>query len=540
MREDDSISTNIGLDDAEQTPPGKNRVGRYDLLSELGSGGMATVYLARLQGEAGFERLVAVKQIHEHMVKEAKFRIMFLDEARIAARLQHPNVIQVTDFGVEKNVPYLVMEYVNGENFASVLRACWKRGKPFPIPVAVRIVANACEGLHHAHELKTSDGTHLELVHRDVSPHNVMISYEGVVKLTDFGIAKAVDRIGLSRSGSLKGKITYMSPEQVLAQPLDRRSDVFALGTILFEATLGRRLFRAESEFETLQRIISAQVPFPTSIEPGYPAALEKVIMRALAANPDDRYENAREMQKELEQFLAKTGKPVGTVEISEVMESLFSTQRQDREKMLAALLSRDQIGELKSMRSDTSTSVTLPDPVVSLRPRKRGRLLWLVAVGCVLLVALGVSLGFLLASNQHETQETGVVAAEAPAEPAEVDRAASEPSLSGISDGAPTSPDSDSDAEPDLEASPTPGDGQAESPRERVAPPGRVNIIANPWCEVYLGSRRLGRTPIAGISLPSGNQVLTLYPRGERPAVRRRVRVRPGQTTPVSVDLTD
>ncbi len=555
MYDDDFNSKNTGLDDVEQTPPKTLRVGKYELLSELGSGGMATVYLARLQREAGFERLVAVKRIHEHMSKEEKFRTMFLDEARIAARVQHPNVIQVTDFGVEEDAPYLVMEYINGENFAGVLRTCWKRGKPFPIPVAVRIVACACEGLHHAHDLKNAEGTPLDLVHRDVSPHNLMISYEGIVKLTDFGIAKAVDRVGLSRSGSLKGKITYMSPEQVLAQPLDRRSDVFALGTILFESTLGRRLFRAESEFETLQRIISAQVPFPTSIDPGYPKQLEAVIMRALAASPDDRYQTAREMQQDLEKYLAKTGKPVGTVEIGEVMEKLFASRRKAREKMLASILKNEQVGELKPMRTDTSTSVTLPGPILTTHSRGRSKLSWYFAAGGVLLVALGVSLGWFMASTRTPTEDQRLEGSDRPTVAGSDNRATVGPSPMGpdsgyaprhAADGATADAGRNevdarpSSAEASGDANPTPDKRRGNGRRENTGPPGRVNIIANPWCEVFLGSKRLGRTPIVGVSVPSGRQVLTFYPRGKRPGVRRPVSVRAGQTTPVSVNLTE
>ncbi len=211
------------------------RLGRYELLLEMGSGGMATLYLARMAGPRRFEKLVAIKKIHDHLTSRQDFVDMFLDEAQISARIQHPNVVQLFDLGEADGSYFIAMEYVHGVNLAGLLRAVSGRGSgQYGWPQAAWIVAEAAAGLHAAHELLTTDGRPMNLVHRDVSPQNILVSYDGNVKVADFGIAFAAERITHTSSGVLKGKIPYMAPEQAAGEPLDRRADVFALGTLLF------------------------------------------------------------------------------------------------------------------------------------------------------------------------------------------------------------------------------------------------------------------------------------------------------------------
>src|SRR5688500_2262135 len=235
----------------DESPPerveGERQFGRYRLCFELASGGMGTVYLARAEGPSGFEKLVALKRIHEHLAKDPRFVAMFLDEARLAARIHHPNVCSVIDFGTVEDSYYLTMPFVEGESFHRLLRSLAKRGDPGASRsfwyIAARIVAEACEGLHAAHELRDDVGEPLEVVHRDVSPQNLLIGYYGGVRVLDFGVASARHRLYSTATGEVKGKFAYIAPEQIEGQPVDRRADVWSLGVVLYECIALRRLF---------------------------------------------------------------------------------------------------------------------------------------------------------------------------------------------------------------------------------------------------------------------------------------------------------
>ncbi len=276
------------------------RLGRYDILGELARGGMAEILLARRVGPSGFERPVAIKRILPHYARQQAFVAMFLDEARIAASVRHPNVIHVEELERDEDGLYLVMEYLEGESLAGLLRRLFVREESIDLSVAAYIVAEACSGLHAAHEMADIDGHKQNLVHRDVSPHNLFVTYDGQVKVLDFGIAKGADRISRTEAGQLKGKFEYMSPEQCSKKPLDRRSDIFSLGTVLYEATTGRRLFKRENPVETIRAIGGHAVVPPSRLVVEYPAALEGVCMKALSTNPEDRYPSMAEMRREL------------------------------------------------------------------------------------------------------------------------------------------------------------------------------------------------------------------------------------------------
>lgn len=560
--------------DATEVSPRRERLGRYVLYNVLGRGGMATVYLARMIGERGFERWVAVKRMHEHLLEDEPTRQMFLDEARMAAQLHHPNLVQVTDFGEVANQPYIVMEYIDGETLSTILRRCRQLEDALPIPLAARIVTNTCEGLHHAHELLGSRGEPLNLVHRDVSPQNILISYEGVVRVTDFGIAKAAGRLQQTGTGQMKGKVSYMSPEQVLAQPLDRRSDVFALGIVLFEATLGVRLFRRDSELETLQRITAADVPTPTSIDARFPKALERIILKALSLRPHDRYDTAKEMQRDLEQYLFEIGKPTGTSELSELMESLFAQKRIARQQAMsaAAMTDADGAGADIDIEVELSpTTLSLPDGVaLTSRPGRGLRTGALIAVSVLIGAFLATLAVVFLGSGEPTTvadhrepsgpgpvvvdgnissktttnegptsSESGVIKGAENATDTVVDGPPS-----GTDGGADESsgPSGDASHQPDvssLETGPSPRPIKRRPSTDRN-PPGTLSVMARPWCDVYLGSRRLGRTPIVGVQVPSGRRTLRFRPMGKGPEHRRAVTIKAGQNTPVSVDLTN
>lgn len=307
-------------------------VGRFELVHRLGHGGMAAVYLGRATGRAGFEKLVAVKVIHPHLAAEPEFVEMFLDEARIAARLQHPHVVEIHDLGEGDGVFFMVMEYVEGETLASLLRQLRKHDQRLPLPAVLQMVADACEGLAAAHDLTDPDGRPMHLVHRDVSPHNLLVGMDGRVKVVDFGIAKATGRRSSTRTGQLRGKLAYMSPEQAGGDAIDHRTDLFALGAVLWELLTNGRLFVADTESETIARVSACEVPDLRERRANLPDNVVALVERALARDPDERFASAHEMLRELRTVLRSLegeGDPElePREQIAAVMEQLFSAR---------------------------------------------------------------------------------------------------------------------------------------------------------------------------------------------------------------------
>ena len=306
------------------------RLGRYDLLLRIGSGGMAEVWAARLEGQGGFQRLVAIKTIRPEIEQESRAREMFLDEARIAASIHHPNVCGIFELGEEEAVLYLVMEWINGESLHALCRPDGRPSSPgggsddlvtIEPRMAARILVDACAGLHACHELTDDDGKPLEVVHRDVSPHNILIGLDGVVKVTDFGVAKAKNRSHKTKTGDIKGKPAYMPPEQLRAEPMDRRADVYALGCVLFEMTTGRRLFEGEDVQVAAQSLV-LEAPPPSTHVPDYPPELERIVVKAVARAKEDRFASAEELRHALEAFLASSGPPISQEEIANLVKT--------------------------------------------------------------------------------------------------------------------------------------------------------------------------------------------------------------------------
>ncbi len=277
------------------------RLGNYEPLLELASGGMATVYVARQVGAAGFERLVVIKRVHRHHLGNREFYRMFLDEARVASLVRHPNVVSVIDTVEEGGELFLVMEYVESCALSTLLKTVSREQDRLPPSIACRIMADMLSGLHAAHEATDMRGQRLELVHRDVSPQNVIIGVDGGSRLIDFGVAKAAHRLTETRSGSLKGKLAYMSPEQAMGKEVDRRVDLFAAGVALHESLTGRRLFQGENDLDTMRRITEMPVRDPSSIAPGIPRSLDIVVQRALVRDPNGRFQTAAEFLEALE-----------------------------------------------------------------------------------------------------------------------------------------------------------------------------------------------------------------------------------------------
>jgi serine/threonine-protein kinase len=281
---------------------GRQRVDRYELLGEIASGGMATVYLARLTGVGGCQRFVAMKRLHPHLANEKEFVEMFLDEARLAAGIHHPNVVPILEVGASPVGYYLVMEYVEGDTLARLLARAASRGKRIPPSNVIRVALDMLAGLHAAHELRDDRGQPINLVHRDVSPQNVLVGADGISRITDFGVARAASRLSATRVGQLKGKIAYMAPEQAQGdERLDRRADVFSAGIVIWEALTAKRLFKADNEAATLSRIMSEPVPNLARIAPHVGSEVSEVIMRALDRDRERRFTSCAQFADALE-----------------------------------------------------------------------------------------------------------------------------------------------------------------------------------------------------------------------------------------------
>jgi len=291
----------------EMVPPG-TRLGRYELLRRFAAGGMAELYLARVAGSGGFEKICVVKRILPQYASDPDFVRMFLDEARLTAAIRHGNVAQVFDMGECDDGLYFAMEYVHGVDLRFVLHTLATRDERLPLEHVLTIGIGAAAGLHAAHERKDRDGRPLGIVHRDVTPSNLLLAFDGGVKLIDFGIAKATRRVTETRTGTLKGKIAYMSPEQCQGELLDGRSDVFALGVVLYEASTGTRLFANENEYAALRQIVDRDAPPPSTRRADYPPALEAIVLKALARERGRRYPSALALQLDLEDFAAGAG----------------------------------------------------------------------------------------------------------------------------------------------------------------------------------------------------------------------------------------
>jgi serine/threonine protein kinase len=309
--------------------------GKYYLTEKIATGGMAELYRAKRIGVAGFEKLLVIKKILPHLSLHEEFVSMFINEAKIAAQLTHTNIAQIFDLGKIEDSYYIAMEYVWGKDLKAVL----KKGKEKKLPVsmehALQIVSKACAALDYAHRKKDLKGNELNLIHRDVSPQNIIVAYEGDVKIVDFGIAKAASKTSDTRTGVLKGKIAYMSPEQAWGRPIDRRSDIFSLGIVLYELLTGEMLFKGDTDLNTLEKVRDAKVIPPTRINKEIPKEIENILLKALAKEPQERYQSASEMQNDLEAYIHANKTMPGTLNLQNYMHTLFKDEMEAEAKAL-------------------------------------------------------------------------------------------------------------------------------------------------------------------------------------------------------------
>ena len=312
---------------------GPDHFGQYEILEKIAAGGMAELSKARLSGVEGFQKIVAIKKILPHLADNEEFITMFADEAKLAAQLNHSNIVHIFDLGKIAGGGYFIaMEYVDGRDLRALLQSAKDVGSPIPTPLAVYVASKVAAALDYAHRRKDADGHDLNIVHRDVSPANILISYEGDIKLCDFGIAKAASKASETQSGALKGKVQYMSPEQAWGRPLDRRSDIFSLGCVLFEMLTEQKLFRGDTELSLLEKVRAARVVAPSTINPEVPKSLDAIVLKSLALEPEDRYSNASDLLRDLEAVLYSYTPAPGSADLAIYLHRLQGEETSARE----------------------------------------------------------------------------------------------------------------------------------------------------------------------------------------------------------------
>jgi serine/threonine-protein kinase len=412
-------------------------LGRYELLVPIAAGGMARVWAARLRGRAGFSKIVALKMILPEHAGDEEFQQMFLDEARIASKLRHGNACETLDLGEEEGVLFLTMEWVDGTSLWRLLRASGKT-VPLPARIAAKIVGDACAGLHAAHELVDDDGTRLDVVHRDVSPQNLLVSADGEVKVSDFGVAKALGKSHATAKGHVKGKIAYMAPEQLGAGAIDRRCDVFALGVVLYEATTGKKPFDAETDAAILQAILGGKYRKPREVDPSYPEALERIVVRALEKERSSRYASAAQMRVDLEDYLAESGAPVRSENVADLVRARCGKEiATRRDEIRAACKTPPAVVELSQEDLVSEPRGTGPTKLDRSRDdeaskKSRGAI---VLFAAVLLIA---SIALALWSNNREQRMTDAPDATpilAPSVPPAITSASAPPAFADAAD---------------------------------------------------------------------------------------------------------
>lgn len=507
-------------------------LGRYALRFHVASGGMGAVYLADFRSGKDFRKWVAVKVIHTDVAQSRKFVEMFRREARIAAQVVDPYVCQVFDFGEAEGSCYLAMEYLHGQPLSTIAERASRKGGLAPV-LAARVVADAARGLHALHTLRDADGSDLSVVHRDVSPQNLFVLYTGVTKILDFGIARPAEQEGeFTRTGEIKGKPAYLAPEQARGEPVTPRVDLWALGVVLWEITLGRRLFRRGSDAESLAAVLHDAVPLPTSLRASYPAELETIIMRALTRDASERYASGLDLARDLEAFVQNAAGANGHDAVAEHLAAHFENERAEREALL-----RDRPDSVVPLSPEHEVGPHGLTSGLRLKQKSLVPLLLGVALTSVL-AAVGIS----YALKRHPTAAPGgerpavVPPMAAPMTARQVTPQAT-PAPTAASTGA-AGPGAPQAAPVAHQAAAPTAPGHAQHPGPQHPRPGAntgasVNANAAPaaaprtapmegWghltlnappATVFLGSRQLGHTPLYEVSLPAGEHTIRVVP---------------------------
>ncbi|MFN7133683.1 MAG: serine/threonine protein kinase [Myxococcales bacterium] len=346
------------------------RFGKYTLIDRIAVGGMAEIFLARQAGLEGFEKTIVIKRIRPHLSNQKSFVKMFLNEAKLAAQLNHPNIVQIYDLGKIGETYFIAMEYIFGRDMRRIIPKADSMGIPFPMVYALKIASSVCEGLYYAHQKTDLYGNPLNIVHRDITPENIFVSFDGTVKVLDFGIAKAANQIEQTRAGEIKGKLSYMSPEQCMGKPLDHRSDLFSLGVVLYEWVTGFKLFTGESEVSILKSITEGKIYAPSYFKADIPEAVEHILMKALEKDRDRRYQSAWDMQYDIDQFLSQYEFTPSNIHLSNFLKQLFSDELEEEKKRLMSAGRPPPVEAQELFEEIGAEEVEPVNPPVQLRPR--------------------------------------------------------------------------------------------------------------------------------------------------------------------------
>jgi serine/threonine-protein kinase len=557
-------------------------IGQYLLMTPLAQGGMAEIWLARQSGPKGFERLVVIKRMIDALESDPEHIEMFLTEARLAAQLNHPHVIQIFDLGEIEQSLYLVMEYLDGENLSVVRRMGLKHQLPLLDPHAVRLIAWAADGLHYAHTRVGVDGKPLGIVHRDISPQNLFATFDGGLKVLDFGVAKIASQH--TQSGKLKGKLGYMSPEQARGEPLDARSDVFALGIVLFEQLTRSRLFPNLDEPQILGAIAHGTLPRPTERRADLDRDLELMLLKAMAPRREERFQSARELQEALEGWLSRHGHVVTTSDLADYLRTLFARRIHDRRQLIEAAMRAEMtpssVRNVQRLAARTATTSAItsksganPAPAAAPPPPARSWVPLVVGTALAAITVAGITVGLLSQRDRSAAppEPPAPLARPAPAAGPPILVVGSNPPGAAITiDGAPAGVapvtiETLKVGEHDLEATleghqavkrtvtlpkpgervmvelallpvappPTPDPPPSEPrPKPRPVAMGKLTLKTVPWTSVFLGAKKLGDTPLVDVPLPAGTHVLKLTNPDSNLESSIEVEVKAGQTT--------
>ena len=441
-------------------------VGKYRIVFPLGQGGTADVFLAVADGPSGFKKLVVVKVLRKSLASDADFRQMFLSEARLAARLHHPNVVQTNEVIEVDGAPVLVMEYLDGQPLSQMIVRGRQGG--FTLAMQLRVVADSLAGLHAAHELADFDGTPLGVVHRDVSPHNLFVTLEGHAKVLDFGIAKLERSLVETEVGTVKGKLRYMAPEHLAGEKLDRRADVYAAGVILWEAVTGERMWKTASEQEIRARVLAGDLPMPESIRAEVPAPLARICRRALSRSPADRHATAQQLADELEAAMSELGLAATHKEIGAAVARLFADVRAETKRAIET-----KLGRASTSMPLTAVTGTGETPTGRTPAAVAGRYRFVIgaAVGATLIVVVAFAARRYGGDAAPAPTVAPVTSSPATATPAPVAPAArAQTNLTATSPDATTRPDEGAATTADAAKTPRPGAGAAKPTTRRPA----------------------------------------------------------------------
>jgi serine/threonine-protein kinase len=472
-----------------------DQLGKYQLIRKIATGGMAEVFLAKAAGPTGFQKKLVVKRILPHHSEDPSFIEMFLSEAKLAAELNHPNIVQIFDFGEVGGQYYIAMEYIDGPNLRVLAQRARSVGEPIPFATCAKIISHACEGLAFAHDFKDPETrSALNLVHRDISPDNILLSKVGAVKVVDFGIAKVSTQTHRTKSGVIKGKMAYMPPEQLGRQDMDRRVDVFALGMVLYELLTGQLPFDATSEVSIIQAIMSEEPFAPvSSLRPDVPPELERIALTCLEKDRERRFADCRQLQAALDGYVQSTGETIYPQHLSSLVTRLELEGTDSGPMVLPTPLPSG--GGLEATVQKDAAAPSRPHPSsvkLSSASQKKGPHRWLLAA-----IAVAAMVASYLLLAHFQPQKTTSPIAEAlppiPAARAMETQPAPEPT-----------PPPPAPPEPEREPEP-PAPKPAAAAKPKPARKGTLELRIRPFAEVYLNGELLGQTPLRAVSVAAG-----------------------------------